>query len=58
MYRVLKGIWFVLMFDDIWEKVDLEVIGVLELIRENGCKVVFIMCFKEVCGRMGDYELM
>ncbi|XP_009138198.1 LOW QUALITY PROTEIN: probable disease resistance protein At1g61190 [Brassica rapa] len=58
MHRVLKGTRFVLMLDDIWEKVDLEAIGVPEPTRENGCKVAFTTRSKEVCGRMGDHEPM
>ncbi|ESQ29326.1 hypothetical protein EUTSA_v10023301mg [Eutrema salsugineum] len=56
IHRVLKGKRFVLMLDDIWEKVDLEAIGVPFPTRENGCKVAFTT--REVCGRMGDHEPM
>ncbi|ESQ29328.1 hypothetical protein EUTSA_v10023257mg [Eutrema salsugineum] len=56
--RVLKGKRFVLMLDDIWEKLDLEAIGVPFPTRENGCKVAFTTRSREVCGRMGDHEPM
>ncbi|XP_023644339.1 probable disease resistance protein At1g61180 isoform X2 [Capsella rubella] len=58
MHRVLKKKRFVLMLDDIWEKVDLEAIGVPYPTRENGCKVAFTTRSQEVCGRMGDHEPM
>ncbi|ESQ29320.1 hypothetical protein EUTSA_v10023266mg [Eutrema salsugineum] len=58
IHRVLKGKRFVLMLDDIWEKVDLEVIGVPFPTRENGCKVTFSTRSRVVCGRMGDHEPM
>ncbi|ESQ29324.1 hypothetical protein EUTSA_v10023248mg [Eutrema salsugineum] len=58
IHRVLKRKRFVLMLDDIWEKVDLEAIGVPFPTRENGCKVAFTTRSREVCGRMGDHEPM
>ncbi|EOA33295.1 hypothetical protein CARUB_v10019813mg [Capsella rubella] len=56
IYSFLKGKRFVLMLDDIWEKVDLEAIGVPYPTRENGSKVAFTTRSLEVCGRMGDHE--
>lgn len=41
IYSGLKKKRFVLMLDDIWEKVDLEALGVPEPNRENRCKVAF-----------------
>ncbi|CAH2047863.1 unnamed protein product [Thlaspi arvense] len=58
MHRVLKGKRFVLMLDDIWEKVDLEAIGVPFPTRENGCKVAFTTRSRQVCRQMGDHEPM
>ncbi|CAA7029688.1 unnamed protein product [Microthlaspi erraticum] len=58
IHRVLNGKRFVLMLDDIWEKVDLITIGVPFPTRENGCKVAFTTRSQEVCGRMGDHEPM
>ncbi|CAH8388197.1 unnamed protein product [Eruca vesicaria subsp. sativa] len=58
MHRCLKRKRFVLMLDDIWEKVDLEAIGVPEPTKENGCKVAFTTRSEEVCVRMGDHEPM
>lgn len=56
IFAVLNRKRFVLMLDDIWEKVDLETIGVPEPTKENGCKVAFTTRSREVCLRMGDRE--
>ncbi|KAL1196213.1 putative disease resistance protein [Cardamine amara subsp. amara] len=56
--RVLKGKRFVLMLDDIWEKVDLEAIGVPFPTIDNGCKVAFTTRSRDVCGSMEDHEPM
>ncbi|CAH8329115.1 unnamed protein product [Eruca vesicaria subsp. sativa] len=53
IHRVLKRKRFVLMLDNIWEKVDLEAIGVPEPTRVNGCKVAFTTRSKEI----GDEKL-
>ncbi|CAH8313068.1 unnamed protein product [Eruca vesicaria subsp. sativa] len=53
IHNVLKRKKFVLLLDDIWEKVDLTEIGIPFPKRENGCKVVFTTRSQEVCGRMG-----
>ncbi|KAL1210791.1 putative disease resistance protein [Cardamine amara subsp. amara] len=56
IYRLLQGKKFVLMLDDIWEKVDLVAIGVPFPTRENGCKVAFTTRSRDVCGSMGDLD--
>nr|AAL65610.1 RFL1 [Arabidopsis thaliana]AAL65616.1 RFL1 [Arabidopsis thaliana] len=53
IHNVLRRKKFVLLLDDIWEKVELKVIGVPYPSGENGCKVAFTTRSKEVCGRMG-----
>ncbi|KAG7588056.1 P-loop containing nucleoside triphosphate hydrolase [Arabidopsis suecica] len=58
IHNVLQGKRFVLMLDDIWEKVDFEALGVPIPTRENGCRVAFTTRSREVCGRMGDHEPM
>ncbi|CAL9237953.1 unnamed protein product [Arabidopsis halleri] len=58
IHSVLQGKRFVLMLDDIWEKVDLQALGVPIPTRENGCRVAFTTRSREVCGRMGDHEPM
>ncbi|KAG7585047.1 NB-ARC, partial [Arabidopsis thaliana x Arabidopsis arenosa] len=58
IHNVLQRKRFVLMLDDIWEKVDFEALGVPVPTRENGCRVAFTTRSREVCGRMGDHEPM
>ncbi|XP_006300767.2 probable disease resistance protein At1g61300 isoform X1 [Capsella rubella] len=58
IHRKLQGKRFVLMLDDIWEKVDLEAIGIPSQTRENGCKVAFTTRSRGVCGQMGDDDPM
>ena len=59
IHNVLKRKTFVMLLDDIWEKVDLMKIGVPYPSRENGCKVVFTTRSLEVCGCMGaDVEMV
>jgi disease resistance protein RPS2 len=58
IHRVLKGKRFVLMLDDIWEKVDLEAIGVPYPSEVNKCKVAFTTRDQKVCGEMGDHKPM
>ncbi|KFK39628.1 hypothetical protein AALP_AA3G268400 [Arabis alpina] len=53
IYNILKKKKFVLLLDDIWEKVELSKIGVPSPSRENGCKVVLTTRSQGVCGRMG-----
>ncbi|KAG7532369.1 P-loop containing nucleoside triphosphate hydrolase [Arabidopsis thaliana x Arabidopsis arenosa] len=45
---------FVLLLDDLWEEVDLEVIGIP--LEGNEYKIVFTTRFVDVCGRMGANE--
>ena len=52
IHNVLKRRKFVLLMDDLWEKVELTLIGVPYPDRGNGCKIVFTTRSKEVCGRM------
>ncbi|KAF8111125.1 hypothetical protein N665_0076s0121 [Sinapis alba] len=53
IHNVLKRKKFVLLLDDIWEKVNLSTIGVPYPSRINGCKVAFTTRSRDVCGRMG-----
>ncbi|KAL1223878.1 Disease resistance protein RPS5 [Cardamine amara subsp. amara] len=53
MHTFLRRKKFVLLLDDVWEKVDLTDIGVPFPTMENGCKVVFTTRSREVCGKMG-----
>lgn len=58
IHNVLKRKTFVLLLDDIWEKVNLSEIGIPFPNTENGCKVIFTTRSQEVCRRMGvDVEM-
>ncbi|CAH8357781.1 unnamed protein product [Eruca vesicaria subsp. sativa] len=54
---VLTSKRFVMLLDDIWEKVKLEEIGIPFPSRENGSKVVFTTRSQKVSGRMGTDDL-
>ncbi|CDY30063.1 BnaC05g09570D [Brassica napus] len=56
IHNVLRRKKFVLLLDDIWEKVNLSAVGVPYPSTENGCKVVFTTRSRDVCGRMGVYD--
>ncbi|KAL9286826.1 putative P-loop containing nucleoside triphosphate hydrolase, leucine-rich repeat domain superfamily [Arabidopsis thaliana] len=53
IHNVLRRHKFVLLLDDIWEKVNLELVGVPYPSRENGSIVVFTTRSRDVCGCMG-----
>ncbi|KAF3524236.1 hypothetical protein F2Q69_00046277 [Brassica cretica] len=53
IHTVLKRRKFVLLLDDIWEKVNLKAVGVPHPSRQNGCKLAFTTRSRDVCGRMG-----
>ncbi|CAK9161529.1 unnamed protein product [Ilex paraguariensis] len=45
-------IWFVLLLDDIWERLHLSKVGIPIPNEQNKCKVAFTMRYEEVCGKM------
>ncbi|CAH8252030.1 unnamed protein product [Arabidopsis lyrata] len=53
IHNVLRRRKFVLLLDDIWEKVNLKAVGVPYPSKDNGCKVAFTTRSRDVCGRMG-----
>ncbi|XP_013600631.1 PREDICTED: disease resistance protein RFL1-like [Brassica oleracea var. oleracea] len=53
IHNVLRKKKFVLLLDDIWEKVNLSTNGVPYPSKVNGSKVVFTTRSRDVCGRMG-----
>ncbi|XP_009110828.2 putative disease resistance protein At4g10780 isoform X2 [Brassica rapa] len=55
--EVLTSKRFVMLLDDIWEKVKLQEIGIPFPSADNGSKVVFTTRSKYVCGRMGAHDL-
>ncbi|KAK2632721.1 hypothetical protein EUGRSUZ_L01171 [Eucalyptus grandis] len=52
LLEVLTHKKFVLLIDDVWERLDLSKIGVPHPCLENGSKVVFTTRLKEVCCQM------
>lgn len=56
VYKILRRKRFVLLLDDIWERIDLIKIGVPPLIPNFTSKVVFTTRFVEVCGLMEAHK--
>ncbi|EOY26515.1 Cc-nbs-lrr resistance protein, putative [Theobroma cacao] len=52
MFGVLKKKKFVLLLDDIWERVNLSKVGIPYPTQENGSKLIFTTRSIEVCGQM------
>ncbi|KAK9281779.1 hypothetical protein L1049_004685 [Liquidambar formosana] len=52
IFRVLKQRKFVLLVDDLWERLDLSTLGIPLPNRQNKCKVVFTTRSEDVCGCM------
>ncbi|XP_057485026.1 disease resistance protein UNI-like isoform X1 [Actinidia eriantha] len=48
----LEGKKYLLLLDDVWEKVDLSVVGFPNAHQENGCKVILTTRKFEVCRKM------
>ncbi|XVF11400.1 hypothetical protein REPUB_Repub08aG0024500 [Reevesia pubescens] len=58
IFRVLKDNKFVLLLDDIWERVDLVNVGIPLPAQENGSKVVFTTRFVDVCRQMDANKII
>ncbi|XP_022724171.1 LOW QUALITY PROTEIN: probable disease resistance protein At1g15890 [Durio zibethinus] len=56
IFRVLKEKKFVILLDDIWERVDLSKVGIPLPTRENGSKLVFTTRSIKVCGQMEAHK--
>ncbi|KAE8721181.1 hypothetical protein F3Y22_tig00016571pilonHSYRG00001 [Hibiscus syriacus] len=52
IYGVLRQKRFVVLLDDLWERVDLNKVGIPKPTQENGSKLIFTTRLKEVCGEM------
>ncbi|XVF11405.1 hypothetical protein REPUB_Repub08aG0025000 [Reevesia pubescens] len=57
IFSVLKDKKFVLLLDDIWERVDLVKVGIPLPTQENGSKVVFTTRSINVCGQMKAHKI-
>ncbi|XVF11263.1 hypothetical protein REPUB_Repub08aG0011700 [Reevesia pubescens] len=58
IFRVLKDKKFVLLLDDIWERVDLLKVGIPPPTQENCSKVVFTTRSVDVCGHMDANKII
>ncbi|KAG8489980.1 hypothetical protein CXB51_015564 [Gossypium anomalum] len=52
IYGVLCNKRFVVLLDDLWERVDLNQVGIPKPSQENGSKLIFTTRSLEVCGEM------
>lgn len=52
----LRSKKFVLLLDDVWERLDLSKIGVSLYDNKKGSKIVFTTRSQDVCGRMGAHR--
>ncbi|XP_022714851.1 probable disease resistance protein At1g12280 [Durio zibethinus] len=52
IFRIIREKKFVLLLDDIWERVDLSKVGIPVPTQENGSKLIFTTRSTEVCGQM------
>ncbi|TYI24352.1 hypothetical protein ES332_A06G228200v1 [Gossypium tomentosum] len=53
IYRILSNKRFVVLLDDLWERVDLNQVGIPKPSQENDSKLIFTTRSLEVCGEMG-----
>ncbi|XP_022734638.1 probable disease resistance protein At5g63020 [Durio zibethinus] len=56
IYGILREKKFVLLLDDIWERVDLCKVGIPVPNQENDSKLIFTTRSKEVCGQMRAHK--
>ncbi|KAK1319271.1 Disease resistance protein [Acorus calamus] len=52
LFKKLKNTKYLLLLDDVWDKVDLEDVGVPAPSSENGCKVLLTSRSQRVCNKM------
>ncbi|PPR88828.1 hypothetical protein GOBAR_AA31862 [Gossypium barbadense] len=53
IYGVLRNKRFVVLLDDLWQRVDLNQVGIPKPSQENGSKLIFTTRSLEICGEMG-----
>ncbi|KAK3204291.1 hypothetical protein Dsin_018337 [Dipteronia sinensis] len=49
LFQVLSGKKFLLLLDDVWERIDIEAVGIPDPISGNGCKIVMTSRELNVC---------
>lgn len=52
IFSVLRRKKFVLLLDDLWERVDILKLGIPNPDSANGSKIIFTTRFEDVCGRI------
>ncbi|PIA34203.1 hypothetical protein AQUCO_03800056v1 [Aquilegia coerulea] len=52
LFQMLKKLKFLILFDDIWEPIPLEKVGIPQPTIENGCNILMTTRSLEVCERM------
>lgn len=58
IFNFLRTKKFMLLIDDLWERLDLENVGIPHPDRRNKCKIVFTARSMDVCGIMGAERRM
>ncbi|TYH14521.1 hypothetical protein ES288_A06G226700v1, partial [Gossypium darwinii] len=53
IYGILSNKRFVVLLVDLWERMDLNQVGIPKPSQENGSKLIFTTRYLEVCGEMG-----
>ncbi|TYI05419.1 hypothetical protein ES332_A10G087300v1 [Gossypium tomentosum] len=56
IFRVLREKKFVVLMDDVWERVDILKVGIPLPTYENGSKIIFTTRSNEVCGQMRAHK--
>ncbi|TYH14526.1 hypothetical protein ES288_A06G227200v1 [Gossypium darwinii] len=56
IYGVLRIKRFVVLLDDLWERVDLNQVGIPKPSQDNGSKLIFTTRYLELCGEMEARE--
>ncbi|XP_043725894.1 disease resistance protein At4g27190-like [Telopea speciosissima] len=52
IFQRLRNMKYLLLLDDLWERMDLEIIGIPNPSRENGCKMIITTRSMVVCNKM------
>ncbi|XP_043725896.1 disease resistance protein At4g27190-like [Telopea speciosissima] len=52
IFQGLRNMKYLLLLDDLWETLDLEIIGIPNPSRENGCKMIITTRSMVVCNKM------